>query len=39
MNTNRKRLKKLGSVVRQDADFSEIAENSTGISGGGDFWG
>ena len=31
-NTNRKRLKKLESVDRQDADFSEIAENSTGIS-------
>jgi len=27
-NANRKRLKKLASVSRRDADFSEIAENS-----------
>jgi len=35
-NTNRKRLKNLESVGRQDADFSEIAENSAGISTAGD---
>jgi hypothetical protein len=30
-NANRKRLKKLDSLARRDADFSEIAETSTGI--------
>src|SRR5262249_32628053 len=34
--TNRKRLKKLESVARTAADFSEISESSTGISAEGD---
>jgi len=34
--TNRKRLKKIESVARTAADFSEISESSTGISAEGD---